>query len=130
MELAVEFIAGISFLVIGLSCVIHTDDWLAWMNEIAQAGRHKAVAIGSLGFFVSAVIVGFHPVWNGMPALLTLVGVLGMLEGALYLLCPGALKPIVGFFTARKQFMRIICLLWLFVALAILYGWWQQVSVL
>jgi ABC-type uncharacterized transport system permease subunit len=46
--------------------------------------------------FLSSFIVAFHPVWHGPFMIVTLIGVLGLIEGGLYLLFPGALRRILG----------------------------------
>jgi len=129
MELAIEFAVGVSYLVIGLSCFLHTQVWLEWMESIRKKGRQKSIVLGMVGLMLSSFIVGFHPVWSGLPALVTILGVMGMLEGSLYLLFPNALLSVVRFFApARASLFRGISLVIVLLSILILYGWWQQVG--
>ncbi len=127
MEQAIEFTAGIVFLVIGLSCLFRTNDWVTWLAHVRQEGRRKALSLGSIGLLLSALIVGFHPVWSGPSMLLTIIGVAGILEGTLYLLYPGSLNCILSFYEPRyKPIIRLFSLIMVLFGTIILYGWWEQ----
>jgi hypothetical protein len=86
MEQAIQFTLGVSYLVIGVSCLVHTDAWIAWMDIIREDGRRSAIVMGTIALMVSAFIVGAHPIWSGLPLLVTIIGVLGMIGG--YALSP------------------------------------------
>ena len=126
MEQAVQFVAGVGFLILGLSWLFRAQDWAVWFRHIQQEDRRKALSIGTAGLIVSAMIVGAHPVWTGIPLLLTLVGVAGILESTLYLMFPGALPRILSWYGPRYQgALMFFGFLMIFFGSLILYGWWQ-----
>lgn len=127
MELALEFAAGTSLLIIGLSCLFSTGDWVAWLADEQQGGRRRALGLGSLGFVLSALLVGGHPVFTGLPLLLTLIGIGGMLEGTLYLIFPGALPRILSCYAPHyDKIVRALSLAMILFGAFILYAWQEQ----
>lgn len=95
MEHAVAFMAGTSFLVIGLSLLFRPGAWMDWLDAVGKEGERAAITIGMIEILLGGLIVGFHWKWEGLPLVLTIIGVLAMLEGAFYLLFPGMLGVIL-----------------------------------
>jgi hypothetical protein len=74
MERSVEVLAVILFGVIGLSHILQPKAWVEFFILLRGKGEAGAFLDGFLNLQVAAVIVGFHNVWSGIPAVLTLVG--------------------------------------------------------
>jgi len=129
MEQAIQFTLGVSYLIIGLSCLVQVNDWISWMDKIQEDGRRTAVIMGSIALMLSAFIVGAHPIWSGLPLLITLIGVIGMIEGALYLLFPGSLPFLLSFFTQKNTILiRSLSIFSIVLGAVILYIWWEGLA--
>jgi hypothetical protein len=74
MERSVEVLAVILSGVLGLSHILQHKAWAEFF--ILLRGKREAGAFvdGFLNLPVAGVIIGFHNVWSGIPAVLTLVG--------------------------------------------------------
>jgi hypothetical protein len=74
MERAIEVFAALNFLVIGLSHVFQHAAWSEFFVLLRSQGRAGAFANGFLSLIMGALIVSFHNVWTGIPAVLTVMG--------------------------------------------------------
>ncbi|HEU4557999.1 MAG TPA: hypothetical protein VFS20_09125 [Longimicrobium sp.] len=74
MERAIEVIAAINCLVIGLSHVVRPHAWVDFFAWLRSKGPAGSFANGFLSLSFGALIVGFHNVWTGIPAVLTFIG--------------------------------------------------------
>lgn len=128
MELAIEFTIGVCFLVSGMSWMLRTDIWAECFARIREEGRHKALGLGLIELLISAFVVGGHPVWTGLPLLLTIIGICGMLEGTFYLLFPRALPRILLFFEPRTDALKFMGFIFILLGAVILYAWWRQIG--
>ena len=126
MAQGIEFAVGISILFICLSCLLRTGEWIAWCKQISEGGRPSAVGLGAWSFMFCALIVGLHPVWDGPGMIVTIVGVIGMAEAALYLLFPAALPRLWSPFIKSAVWMRMASVAGLVLGLIVLCGWAQQ----
>jgi uncharacterized protein YjeT (DUF2065 family) len=88
MELAVERLAALSFIVIGLSHIAAPGAWTRFFLDMRARGE----AAGLLNAFVhmplGILIVCFHWVWSWPGLIVTLVGCALTLKGALYFVHP------------------------------------------
>lgn len=122
MAAMVQYMMGISLLVFGLSLLVRTGDWTAWMQALEQRGRGAALTMGSIVLLFGAFIVAFHPIWHGIPMILTIIGWLAVLEGTAYLLFPQALSIVLRFYLqCPKPALRIGGMLSIAIGLALLY---------
>lgn len=127
MELAIEFAVGFSTLIIGLSYILHPDDWRSWMLEMRVGGRQKSLSMGMVGLGISALIVGFHPIFEGKALIVTIIGILGMIEGMVYLLAPNVFPLMLTMATpTRNVTVRIMGAVIVLLALVILCSWWDM----
>lgn len=88
MERATEIFAVVQLGTVRLSHILAPRAWVAfftWLREKGEAGV-LAVAFLSLGF--GSLIVAFHPVWTGLPLVLTLLGWAQVLKALVYFLFP------------------------------------------
>ena len=74
MEKSVEVLAVILSGVIGLSHILQPKAWAEFFILLRGKGEAGAFVDGFLNLPVAGVIIGFHNVWSGIPAVLTLVG--------------------------------------------------------
>jgi hypothetical protein len=74
MERSVEVLAIILFGVLGLSHILQPKAWAEFFILLRGKRETGAFVDGFLNLPVAGVIIGFHNVWSGIPAVLTLVG--------------------------------------------------------
>lgn len=74
MERSVEVLALIWFGVLGLSHILQPKAWAEFFILLRDKGEAGAFVDGLLNLPLAGVIIGFHNVWSGIPAVLTLVG--------------------------------------------------------
>jgi hypothetical protein len=74
MERAIEFLAAIQCLVIGLSHVAQPRGWVEFFVWLRGKGHAGVFANGFLSLWFGSVIVAFHNTWEGLPAVLTFLG--------------------------------------------------------
>ena len=74
MERSVEILAIVLFGVIGLSHILQPKAWVEFFILLRDKGEAGAFVDGFLNLPLAGVIIGFHNVWSGIPAVLTLVG--------------------------------------------------------
>jgi len=74
MERSVEILAIVLFGVIGLSHILQPKAWAEFFILLRGKGDAGAFVDGFLNLQAAGIIIAFHNVWSGMPALLTVVG--------------------------------------------------------
>jgi hypothetical protein len=74
MERSVEVLAIILFGVLGLSHLLQPKAWAEFFILLRGKGEVGAFVDGFLNLPLAGIIIGFHNVWSGIPAVLTLVG--------------------------------------------------------
>ena len=88
MEQAVQIFAVVHLAVIGLSHALQPRAWVTfflWLRDHGEAGAF-VTAFLSLGF--GSVIVAFHNVWTGIPAVLTVLGWAQVVKALVYFVAP------------------------------------------
>lgn len=88
MERAIEVLAAIQFLVIGLSHIAHPHAWVEFFEWLRSKGHTGAFLNGMLSLSIGPLIVAFHNVWTGLPAVLTVLGWAMVLKGLICLVFP------------------------------------------
>jgi len=74
MERSVEVLAVILSVVMGLSHILQPRAWVEFFILLRGKGEAGAFVDGFLNLPVAVVIIAFHNVWSGIPAVLTVVG--------------------------------------------------------
>ena len=74
MERSVEVLAVILSCVIGLSHILQPKAWAEFFILLRGKGDAGAFVDGFLNLQAAGIIIAFHNVWSGIPALLTVVG--------------------------------------------------------
>ena len=88
-ETSVQIFAIIHLTTIGLSHIVAHRTWAEFFVQLRSKGKPGVfvVAFMSLGF--GSIVAAFHPVWSGIPLVLTLLGWAQVLKGLLYFCLPG-----------------------------------------
>lgn len=74
MERSVEILAIVLFGVMGLSHIVQPRAWAEFFILLRGKGDAGAFMDGFLNLQAAGVIIAFHNVWSGIPAVLTVVG--------------------------------------------------------
>ena len=74
MGRSVETVAIILFGVVGLSHILQPKAWAEFFILLRGKGGAGVFVDGFLNLNLAGIIIGFHNVWSGIPAVLTLVG--------------------------------------------------------
>jgi len=74
MERSVEVLAVILSGVMGLSHILQPRAWAEFFILLRGKGDAGAFVDGFLNLQAAGIIIAFHNVWSGIPALLTVVG--------------------------------------------------------
>ena len=74
MEIAIEKFAAINFIVMGLSHLMRPLAWVQFFQLLHSKGEAGAFVNGFITIGMGSIIVAFHNVWVGLPALLTFIG--------------------------------------------------------
>lgn len=88
MELAIQKLAIISFFVTGLSHIFQPRVWAQFFIELRNKGETGSFINAFIHFPLGALIVAFHNVWQGIPAILTLIGYAWVLKSLIYFVAP------------------------------------------
>lgn len=74
MERAIEFLAAIQCLIIGLSHTFQPHAWVEFFVWLRSKGHAGVFANGFLSMWFGTIIVAFYNVWEGLPIVITLLG--------------------------------------------------------
>jgi hypothetical protein len=88
VEQAIEVFAAVQFLIIGLSHVFQPRGWVEFFIWLRAKGQAGVFANGFLSLVFGSVIVGFHNVWTGLPAVLTVIGWAQVLKASVSFVMP------------------------------------------
>jgi uncharacterized protein YjeT (DUF2065 family) len=88
MESAIQKLAIVNFLVIGLSHIIQPRAWAQFFIDIREKGATGSFIVAFIHFPLGALIVAFHNVWHGLPMILTFIGYALVLKGLVYFIFP------------------------------------------
>ena len=88
MERSVEILAIILLGVAGLSHLLQPKAWAEFFILLRGMGAVGMFVDGFLNLALAAIIIGFHNVWYGIPAVLTLVGWCLLLKGLIRFCAP------------------------------------------
>jgi uncharacterized protein YjeT (DUF2065 family) len=85
---AIEIFAVVNFAVVGLSHVAQPRAWVELFAGMRSLGYTGVFLNGMLSLLVGSIIVAFHNQWTGLPALLTAIGWMQVVKGAISLTMP------------------------------------------
>ena len=88
MEIAVERLVALCFLLTGISHVAQPRVWAELFVSWGERGRVGSLFNGLLHLPLGTVIVCFHNVWHGGATLITILGWCLVVKGLIYLTFP------------------------------------------
>jgi hypothetical protein len=88
MEIAVEKFAVICFFLIGVSHIVQPRAWAEFFIRLREKGTTGSFINAWIHFPLGALIVAFHNVWHGIPAVLTVLGYAWVIKGFIYFVFP------------------------------------------
>lgn len=123
MERALQIFAVVHLTVVGLSHVLQHRAWAEFFILLREKGHPGVFAHGFLSLGFASMILGFHRVWSGLPAVLTIVGVLYLLKTLHCFLLPAlALRSLNRVSLDRSPVFILPGLMYLAVAATLAYG--------
>ena len=129
MEQAVSFIAGTSFLVLGLSYFFNADDWIAWIYHLQKQERRGSLTIGMINLLIGGFILGFHWKWEGIALPLSVAGIFATVMGSIYMLFPSWLPAVLRQMEPQcRAILLLASVVLIAIALTSFYEWWQLAS--
>ena len=88
METAVQVFALIHFTIIGLSHLVQPRAWTDFFIRLHNQGTTGVFVVGFMSLWFGSIIVAFHNVWSGIPAVLTVIGWAQLLKALIYFCFP------------------------------------------
>jgi len=126
MEQAIVFMAGVNFLILGLSYFFHSDVWIAWIISIQKQKRRGSLIIGMIHLLIGTFILGFHWKWQGIALVLSMVGVFMVIKGTLYMLFPSLLPKLLAWLEPHYRALLLFgSFILIIIALVAFYEWRQ-----
>ena len=124
IERAIEIFAVVNFVVIGLSHIAQPKAWVEFFVLLRAKGDAGVFVNGMLSLLVGSIIVGFHNVWSGTPALLTAVGWAQILKALVALTAPQvSMRGLMRVSMARAWEFQAAGALFLALSAVIAWGW-------
>lgn len=129
MQRAVEILTVIQFTIIGLSHIVQRHAWVDFFIWLRERGYPGVFVHGFLSLGFGSLIVAFHQVWTGLPAVLTIVGYVYLLKAALCFLWPATQIRTLGRVSHERAWEMIIPgVIYLAVAGIVTYSLWFAVA--
>ena len=127
---SIEFMVGISFCVLGLSYLLSTNAWAAWIEHLGESPARSALKIGGANLGAGIFVLGFHWIWQGAQMVTTIIGALTAFKGALHLLYPAWFSTKLRLFASSlRPALRLGGLVVFFLGAYILYDLFAQPGV-
>lgn len=123
MTRATEIFAVIQLALMGLSHIAHHRAWAEFYIRLRERGRAGAFVQGFMNLGFGSMIVAFHRVWSGIPAVLSVLGVLYLVKAAQCLLFPDASLRGLQRMTLERSWFYVVPAGVGFVGLAVLIGY-------
>jgi uncharacterized protein YjeT (DUF2065 family) len=109
MEIAVQKLVAIFFLVIGLSHILAPRAWAQFFIMLREKGEPGSFLNAFIHFPLGAFIVAFHNIWYGLPGtIVTIVGWALTIKGALYFLFPRAGVRLLGVISIERSWHFVV----------------------
>jgi hypothetical protein len=108
LQTGVEIFAVIHLTTMGLSHMVAHRAWAEFFILLRDEGRPGVFVVGFLSLGFGSVIAAFHPVWSGVPLVLTMLGWAQVLKGLLYLCIPSYGLKKLGLVSIDRSRMFIV----------------------
>jgi hypothetical protein len=120
MEISVQKLVAIFFLVTGLSHILQPRVWVQFFIMLREKGEVGSFVNAFIHFPLGAFIVAFHHVWHGLPGMLvTLVGWGLTIKGAIYFLFPRLGVRLLGVVSMERAWQFVVAGI-----LSVAFGLW------
>ena len=88
MERAIQVLALIHLVTMGLSHILQPRVWVDFFVGLRERGEPGVFVVGFLSLGFGSLVVAFHNVWQGLPVVLTVYGWLCVAKGLVYFVSP------------------------------------------
>ena len=88
MERNIEMLAAIHLFILGMSHVLQPRAWVRFFIHLRELGEPGSFWNAFLNLGIGSLVVSFHNVWSGIPAVLTVLGWAWVAKSVIYLLAP------------------------------------------
>jgi uncharacterized protein YjeT (DUF2065 family) len=123
-EHAIEIFAVVNFVVIGISHIVQPRAWVRFFEVLREKGDTGVFVNGMLSLLVGSIIVAFHNVWSGIPAVLTFIGWAQVLKAVIALTAPQvSMKGLMRVTSKRAWEIQAGGAVFLVVSAAIAWNW-------
>ena len=127
IERAVQFLAAIQLLAIGISHIVAHRAWASYFVKLRERGVAGVFVAAFLALGFGSFIVALHPVWSGIPLLLTLLGWSQVAKGCLYFWRPEiGLRMLETVSVERSSRFIVPGAVMTLLGLALLYHLWAR----
>ena len=127
MEEAIEVYAIINFTMLGLSHIFQHRAWADFFAMLCRQGRPGAFINGMFTLIGGSLIVSFHNVWSGIPAVLTVIGWGFLLKSTLVFLFPDwGLKSMARVRPDNSHLLWVPGVVMIAVAALLAFSLWQR----
>jgi hypothetical protein len=125
MEILVQKLTAIFFLVTGLSHIFQPRVWVQFFIMLRAKGEVGSFLNAFIHFPLGAFIVAFHSVWHGVPGIIvTLIGWGLTIKGAIHFLFPRLGVRMLGIVSMERSWQFVVAgvfsvalAVWLFLSL-------------
>lgn len=125
MERAVEVFAVIHFTIVGLSHLARPRAWADFFLWLHARGHAGVLVHGFLSLGFGSLVVAFHNVWSGVPAVLTAVGWLDLVKAGLCFLLPETQMRTLGRVSHRREWeLRLAGVVYVGLAALLVFSLW------
>jgi hypothetical protein len=127
VDRAIETLAAIHFLIVGLSHVVQRHAWVDFFTWLHQRGYPGVFVHGFLSLGFGSLVVAFHHVWSGPATVLTVMGYLYLIKAALCFLAPATQMRTLGR-VSHERAWEFAVPGGVYVAVGVLLSWvlWQR----
>ena len=127
MERALEVFAVIHFSIVGLSHIVQRHAWVDFFSRLHERGHAGVFVHGFLSLGFGSMVLAFHNVWSGLPAVLTVVGCLYTLKATLCFLWPQTQMRTLGRVSHERAWeMALPGAAYVFLAGLMAYSLWTR----
>jgi hypothetical protein len=127
MERSVEILAVVQFFIVGFSHALRPHAWIDLFTRLHDRGHAGVFVHGFLSLGMGSLILGFHNVWTGIPAMLTLVGYLYTFKATMCFVFPETQMKTLGRVShERPHELAIVGLVYIVVASVLSYSLWAR----
>jgi len=89
VERSIEILTALCLLIFGFSHILQPRTWAEFFIVLRAKGNVGVFWTAFVHLPTGVLIIAFHPVWSGLPLLVTLLGCAWTLKGMLYFCFPG-----------------------------------------